>query len=104
MLPAAPPTVSGALPPRGVESHGRLAVGWALPGRQRALYVARCRAQGGASLRSCQIPPPAAVKEFVGTGLERGAALKADIAEMEAKFGLTAPAPAADGPGARYAK
>lgn len=59
--------------------------------------------QGGC-LRRWRCPALAdAVKEFVGTGLERGPALEKDIAEMQAKFGLAAPASPPDSPGHKYA-
>eukprot|EP00887_Chlorella_sp_A99_P002984 scaffold24.g2984.t1 len=41
--------------------------------------------------------------DFVGTGLERSAALAADIAHMEATYGLRAHEAAPDGPGRAYA-
>jgi heme oxygenase len=42
-------------------------------------------------------------KDFVGTGLERTAALNKDIAYMEENFGLNAHVPSEDGPGHQYA-
>jgi len=41
---------------------------------------------------------------FSGTGLERSAGLADDIAWMSEKYGLEAPAPQPDGPGATYGK
>ncbi|GMH40141.1 hypothetical protein BSKO_08045 [Bryopsis sp. KO-2023] len=41
---------------------------------------------------------------FRNSGLERSAALDKDIALVEAEYGVTAPEPAADGPGNTYSK
>lgn len=41
--------------------------------------------------------------KFQGTGLERAAALDADLAWMQQQHGVAPPVPAADGPGATYA-